>query len=53
MAEATFVSLSYMDGGTDGTHTENYNVGSGSDRTLGVTIVIWDQSFTDPITVLH
>ena len=51
MAEPTFVSLTVMDGGTDGTHSVSYDSGSETDPTLCVDIGIFDQSFTDPITV--
>jgi len=51
MAEPTFVAASTVDGGTDGTQSGSYDVGSGTDRTLYIGIHVYDESFTDPITV--
>ena len=40
MAEPTFVSGGFADGGTDGTHTQSVDVGSGTDRSLVVAVRI-------------
>ena len=51
MAEPTLAGSTIITVGGSGTWTGNYDVGSGTDRSLVATIGIYDTSFTDPITV--